>query len=530
MELFVDKFGLDIQKVYVTVFKGDEVAARDDESIAIWKEVYKKYGIEAEYTEDEYKVGQDNFRIIGLDKNDNWWKRGHAPGEPGGPSSEMYFDLGVATNPEHKGPIAINDDSGRYVEIGNSVFMQFALDQDLKWKPLPKNNVDFGGGFERVVSVVQGKIDNYDTDLFSPIIDHIAQISGKKWKDEDIDDINVREAQNFNFRAIADHIRASVFIIADGIKPSNKEQGYILRRLIRRMIRKAMNLEIEKNFTRELAQTVINSYKNAYSHLEENIEKVLNELDAEEIQFRKTLVNGLKEFQKVTAMGVKFSGKEAFRLYETYGFPLEMIIEELENTINDEGDFSEKDRLELVAEFEEAKKKHSQESRAGAEKKFKGGLADRSTETTRLHTAHHLLLAALQEVLGPHVKQRGSNITSERLRIDFSHADKLTDGEIKKVEDIVNEKIQQGLVVEKKTMPRAAAEKLGAEMEFGKNYGDLVDVYMIKDPESEEIFSKEFCGGPHVENTSELAESGKFKILKEQSSGSGIRRIKAVLE
>jgi len=295
------------------------------------------------------------------------------------------------------------------------------------------------------------------------------------------------------------------------------------------LIRKGKLLEIEENFTRKLGQIVINSYKEVYPHLKDREGDILNELEKEEINFIKTLERGLKEFQNVLGYGVKFTGKEAFRLYETFGFPLEMIIEELEDQVNDPGDFSKLNRKNLINEFEEAKKSHQELSRAGAEKRFKGGLADQSDKTTRLHTAHHLLLAALQEVLGKHVKQRGSNITSERLRIDFSHSEKITEGEKEKVEKIVNERIKEGWNVEKKTMPRAEAEEIGAQMEFGKNYGDLVDVYFIKYPKTGEIFSEEFCGGPHVENTEELLLSGEFKIIKEESSGAGIRRIKAVL-
>lgn len=528
MDLYVNHFGLDVNKIYVSVFKGDEVAPKDEESIAIWKEVYKEYGIYAEYTEDPFLVGQGNYRIFGLGRKDNWWQRGEAAGEPGGPDSEMYYDLGVTTNPNHEGPIAINDESGRYLEVGNSVFMQFKLDSQLRWEELPNKNVDFGGGYERIVSVVQGAIDNYDTDLFKPIILKIEDLSGKKWKDVEIKNDASREAQNFNFRAIADHIRAATFIIADGIIPSNKEQGYILRRLIRRMIRKAKELGVENNFARVLAEVVIGNYKNAYPHLVENSDRILNAIEKEEINFRKTLERGLKEFQKITGHGIKMNGQEAFRLYETYGFPLEMIIEELTTQVNDKGDFSEADQKKMVEEFKQAKEEHESKSRSASEKKFKGGLADTSEQTTRLHTAHHLLLAALQQVLGPHVKQKGSNITAERLRIDFSHNDKLTPGEIKQVEDIVNENIKAGLIVEKKIMPKAEAENIGAEMEFGKKYGDLVTVYFIKD-EDGKIVSKEFCGGPHVENTSELGQSGIFRIQKEESTGAGVRRIKAVL-
>ncbi len=530
MELYVKEFELDVNKIYVSVFRGDDEVERDDESIKLWEKIYNEYGIEAEYTDNPALIGTDTkYRIFGLGRKHNWWKRGDAAGEPGGPTSEMFYDLGIKHNPKFGEHCGVDCDCGKYLEVGNSVFMYFKMNENLEWEEIPQRNIDFGGGFERIVACVQGVVDNYDTDLFMPIISEVEDLSGKKWKDEDIDNFEVREIQNTAFRAIADHIRASVFILADGIVPGNKEQGYILRRLIRRMIRKAKSLGIEENFSRKLAQVVIENYKEVYPHLSSNEKIVLNNIEKEEINFRRTLTRGLKEFQKVTGMGVKFTGEEAFRLFETYGFPLEMIIEELEDQVNDKGDFSEVERQNLVTEFEEAKKKHQEMSRSGADKKFKGGLADQSTAVTRLHTAHHLLLAALQQVLGPHVKQRGSNITAERLRMDFSHTGKLTDEEKKKVEEIVNEVIEKGYVVEKKTMPKAEAEKLGAEMEFGKNYGDLVDVYFVKNPDTGEVFSKEFCGGPHVSNTSEIGESGKFKIAKEESSGAGIRRIKATL-
>jgi len=536
MKLYVEEFSININRIYVSVFKGDDSIPRDDESISIWKKIFKQYGIEAKYTENPYDILNPDYRIFGLDRHDNWWQRGKAVGELGGPDSEMYYDLGVLTNPDFKGKHAINDDSGRFLEIGNSVFMEYRLvstkpdevelNKNLQWEKLPIHNVDFGGGFERIMSVIQGVTDNYDTDLFIPIIKKIEEISGKKWKDEDIDDLKVREIQNFNFRSIADHIRAGVFIIADGVVPANKEHGYILRRLIRRMVRKAKNLGIEENFTRILAGTVIEKYRDTYPHLKLNERKILNELEKEELNFRKTLERGLKELQKITARGVKLTGSHAFRIYETYGFPLEMIIEELEDQVNDPDDFGQADRITLEKEFNDTFLIHQNKSRKGVEKKFKGGLADKSEQVTKLHTAHHLLLASLKQVLGNHVKQRGSNITHERLRIDFSHNEKLTKEELAKVENLVNEKIQKKLSVEKKIMPKEEAEKIGAEMEFGNKYGDLVTVYFIKDQETGEIFSKEFCSGPHVINTHEL---GKFKIIKEESSGAGIRRIKAVL-
>ncbi|MFQ5492728.1 MAG: alanine--tRNA ligase [Candidatus Dojkabacteria bacterium] len=530
MELYTKEFGLDPKKIYVSVFKGDDVAPKDEESIALWKKIYKKHGMDAEYTDDPFLVGQDNYRIFGFDNSENWWQRGEAPGEVGGPDSEIFFDRGVVTNPNHKGDVSLIDDSGRFVEIGNTVFIQYKLNEKLNWEELSQRNVDFGGGFERVVAIIQGVTDNYDTDLFQPIIKEIEQISGKKWKDPDVEDKAKRDAQDFNFRAIADHIRSSVFIIADGIIPDNKDQGYVLRRLIRRMIRKGRKLDIQDNFVRRLAGVVIERYSKTYPHIKENEGRILDELEREEIKFAKTLQKGIKELQKFTGLGVSIDGKAAFFLYETYGFPIEMILEELRSLEqNDSGDLTPKQEQNIIKQFKAEKEKHRKQSKAGAEKKFKGGLADHSETTTRLHTAHHLLLRALQEVLGENVHQRGSNITSERLRIDFSYGDKLTQEQLNKAEDIVNEKIRVGLKVEKKTMSFSEAENIGAEMEFGMKYGAKVNVYMITDPDTADVFSKECCGGPHVKNTRELSQSGKFRIIKQESVGSGIRRLKAVL-
>lgn len=529
MSLFIDELGWDATKIYVSVFKGNEVAPRDDQSIQIWKEVYAKYGIEAEYTEDPFLVGQGNYRIFGLGKKDNWWQRGETAGELGGPDSEMYFDLGEPTNPAHQGPVALNDDSGRYVEFGNSVFMQFQLSDALEWKEMEQKNVDFGGGFERIVAIAQGHADNYDTDLFQPMIKHLERISGKVWKDESLKNTEEGDEQNFNFRAIADHIRASTFVIADGVEPGSKEQSYILRRLIRRMIRKALKLGIEQNFTRELAQIVVETYKKAYPNLEEQAERIYELLEKEENQFRQTIKRGTHELEKLLERGTQLDGKIAFDLYQTYGFPLEMILEEMGIQI--------KAAKEIVEQFKQEQELHSAQSRAGAEAKFKGGLADNSEQVTKLHTAHHLLLAALRQILGEHVHQKGSNITGERLRIDFSHFEKVTPEQLKEAEDLVNLWIEQQLPVRQVMLPREQAEQIGAQMEFGQKYPDIVSVYFIggeqpseKEPVQNWI-SAEFCGGPHAHNTSELGlENKRFKILKEESSSSGVRRIKANLE
>jgi alanyl-tRNA synthetase len=391
--------------------------------------------------------------------------------------------------------------------------MQYKLDPNMKWAELPQRNVDFGGGLERVVAVCQGVSDNYETDLFKPIIEKIEEISSQKFSDEELKP---------HFRIIADHIRASTFLLADEVIPSNKDQGYILRRLIRRAIRHGRFLDIDQNFTRELAQVVVDTYKDVYPHLNDNIDIILNEIDKEEIKFRRTLERGLKELGKITGRGEQIDGSKAFWIYETYGFPFEMIQEELAGS-------GKIDIDKLKREFEESQEKHKNMSRTASAGKFKGGLADHSDQTTRLHTAHHLLLASLQKVLGPHVHQKGSNITNARLRIDFTHNEKLTPEQIERIENMVNDIIDHGFTVEKKIMPIEEATKLGAEMEFKAKYTQLVNVYFIKDPETGEIFSKELCAGPHVENTKELAKSGKFKIIKEESSGAGTRRIKATL-
>lgn len=524
LKLHVEEFGLDPHRLYVSVWGGDELVPRDDKAIELWKQAFREYGIEAEFSENITDIPKSlekgkthKTRIFPYGKSDNWWQRAEAVGELGGSSSEIFYDTGIVEREQEK--YHINDDSGRFLEIGNNVFMEYKLDQNMKWQKMERHNIDYGGGLERVAMCVQGKTDIFETDVYEPILKKIAEISGKEYKTETEPNENTKA-----FRILADHSRAATFILADEVMPSNKDQGYILRRFIRRLVRYGNSLGIERNFTRELAQTIIDHMSEVYPHLKTNEAFVLNEIEKEEIKFRRTLDRGLREFEKMRGKGEEITGEKAFWFYETYGFPLEMIIEELATAVSDE----EVEKIE--EEFKKARISHQEKSRAGAEQKFTGGLADHSDETTRLHTAHHLLLAALQEILGSHVKQRGSNITNARLRIDFAHNEKLTQEEKERVEEIVNEKIDQGWIVEKKVMPKQKAEEIGAEMEFGQKYGDLVNVYFIKHPETEEVFSKEFCGGPHVSNTKELAKSGKFKITKEQSSGSGIRRIKATLQ
>lgn len=535
LEVYVEKFGLDPKRLYVTVWEGDELVPRDELAIEMWKKAFGKYGINAKFSEDITNIPKSledgntfEYKIFPYGKSDNWWKRGDAPGELGGPSSEIFYDMGEKERDQEK--YHINDDSGRFIEIGNSVFMEYKYDENMKWQKLEQSNIDFGGGFERVVMCAQAKKDIFETDVFKPVLDRLEGLTGKAYKTDGKENENTAA-----FRVLADHGRVSTFVLADGVAPSNKDQGYILRRFIRRLVRFGKKLGLEQNFTKEIATAVIERLRDIYPHLEENKEFIFTNLEKEENAFRQTLSRGLKELEKIKERGEVIDGKKAFYIYETYGFPLELTLEELNVPENE----SEKIKEEYLVE----EKSHREQSRAGAEQKFKGGLADQSEATTRLHTAHHLLLGALRQVLGTHVHQKGSNITGERLRIDFTHTEKLTEEEVLQVEAIVNEKIHEGWSVIKKTLPIEIAEKLGAEMEFGAKYGDMVDVYLIVNPEvkydyrnpdissiaEDMIFSKEFCGGPHVSNTKELLDMGNFKISKQESSGSGIRRIKAIL-
>lgn len=528
LEFWVRVCGMDPSRIYVSVFGGDDDAPRDDVAIRIWKEEFKKYGVDAEFSEDISNIPANleegkswKPRIFPYPKKKNWWERAHAPNELGGPTSEMFYDMGVIDKEQDK--YHINDDSGRFIEIGNNVFMEYKLSEDMKWIPLEQKNIDFGGGFERVVMIVQNKSDIFETDIYEPIIRAIESISGKNYKTD-----GKENEYTANFRVIADHVRAATFILADGVSPSNKDQGYILRRFIRRLIRFGKKLGIEEDFSATLSNIVIEVMAYAYPHLSENRITILEKMEKEERTFKQTLNKGLKVLQTFDAGDI--DGLKAFDLYETYGFPLEMTLDELK--------VDEDKAEEITEDFKKQELKHREDSRAGAEQKFKGGLADSSAETTKLHTAHHMLLAALQKIVDPNIKQRGSNITAERLRIDFNLDRKLTEEEVTKIEELVNEKIDAGLEMRRVEMPKSEAETIGAQMEFGANYPETVSVYVMgptsvldnKDWKSDEIFSKEFCGGPHVINTSELGENGKrFKIVKEESSGSGIRRIKASL-
>lgn len=526
-----DEIGLDPARLYVTVFIGDEKnnLPQDTESVAIWKRLFAEKGIDALDVEigseaDGYEKGMQGGRIFHYDAKKNWWSRAGTPekmpvGEPGGPDSEIFYDFGTPHDPAFGAACHPNCDCGRFMEICNSVFMQYVKQPDGTFALLPQKNVDFGGGLERIAAASNSDSDVFKTDVFWDIILLLEQFSGKKYEDA---------AYLRSFRIVADHMRAATMMLGDGVRPSNTERGYILRRLIRRAASHAQKLGLAAETAADsllvrAAVIVMEKYKAAYPELatEEMYETITGEVWKEEVQFAHALVLGLKEFEKLS--GDSISGEEAYMLFTTYGFPFEMtqeIARERGKTVDTE-------------KFKQLMKQHSDLSRAGSEQKFKGGLADTSEKTTRLHTAHHLLLRALQIVLGSTVKQRGSNITQERLRIDFSYPQKMTPEQIVEVERIVNEKIKEGVPMTRVTVPKEVAEKSGAEQEFGAKYPDMVSVYVVgpvsENPEEmlANAFSKEFCGGPHVGNTAEL--QGTFKIQKEEAVASGVRRIKAVL-
>jgi len=517
-EFLTTEMGLDPNKLYVTVFNGaDELAIpRDDESIEIWQKLFAEKNITAELgvvgsEADGYTRGmKEGERIFSYDDAKNWWSRSGVPanmpvGEPGGPDSEIFYDFGTEHDTswgEHCHP---NCDCGRFLEIGNSVFMEYIKKEDGSFEKLAQQNVDFGGGLERIAAAAANNPDIFlAVDSLANTIRHIELASGKKYED----DLK-------SFRIIADHLRGAIFMMGDGVLPGNTEQGYFARRLIRRSVQYADALGIAEGSLVETVGIITAAYKNHYPELEEMKSEIETVFAGEESQFRKTLEKGMKEFEKLVATG-GISGEQAFILFSSYGFPIELTQELAE----------QKNITVDVQAFTQHMKEHQAKSRAGAEQKFKGGLADNSEKTTQLHTTHHLLLKALQIVLGDHVKQKGSNITGERLRIDFSHDEKLTDEQKAEVAKIVNDKIQEGIPVIKTTMPREEAEKLGAEQEFGQKYPDMVNVYSVGELDS--AFSMEFCGGPHVENTSEI--EGVFRIAKEKASSAGIRRIRGVLE
>ena len=489
-------FGIDPNRLYVTCFEGDENAPKDEESAGIWREVFEKAGVSGN-------------RIFFLPAKNNWW----SPGENGpcGPDTEIFYDTSnTHTNGLSQAEFIEADGKQELVEIWNNVFMEFEKKDGVIVGKLANKNVDTGAGFERFAMVLNGKSNFYDTDLFDAVF---AKMNDLKTEESHISDDSVTRAR----RIVADHVRASVMLISDGVIPSNTDQGYILRRLLRRAVRFSDSLGLKKGSLFWLADVVASTYSDVYEEVARQKETIKVIIDTEEQKFRNTLSHGLKEFDKIIkhTEGDLISGKDAFILFSTYGFPVEMTIEmagEVGKSVNRE-------------DFDREMEYHQELSRSGAGAKFKGGLGDTSDMSVKYHTATHLLHQALRQVLGDHVSQKGSNITPERLRFDFSHTQKMTDEEKQKVEDIVNEKIASALPVSVVELPFAEAEKTGALHFFGEKYGDRVALYYIGNT-IEEAFSKEFCGGPHVKNTSEL---GHFKIQKEEAVSAGVRRIKAVL-
>ena len=459
-EFLTDKkwLGLPHDKLKVTVFAGDEDAPLDEESIKIWK-----------------SLGFSDERIERLGKKDNWWGPPGATG-PCGPDTEIFYNTGK-----------------EWVEIWNNVFMQYEKTADGKFVPLKQRNVDTGMGMERVTAVLEGKSAIYDTELFLPIIEKIRVLA--KLQDQKSE------------RVIADHLRAAVFLIADGVAPSNKDRGYILRRLIRRSVTYGQKIGIEQDFTAEIGELIKHIYGHIYAEL--NTPHIEEELKKEELKFRATLAKGMKLLEKKDGI----TGKEAFDLFQTFGFPFE-LTKEFAVVAN-------------ISEFEEEFKKHQDLSRTSSAGQFKGGLASHSDKIVRLHTTTHLMNAALRKVLGENIWQKGSNITEERTRFDFTHDKKMTDEEKLEVEKLVNDWIGRDLIVKKETMPLEEAKKLGAIGVFGEKYPETVTVYSVVDPKTGEAVSREFCGGPHVEHTGVI---GKFKIQKEEAVSAGVRRIKAVIE
>lgn len=478
--------GIDKDDISVTVFAGDENAPRDEESADVWA-----------------GLGISRDHIFYLDKKHNWWGPAGITG-PCGPDTEIFMDTGKPKCSPECNPSC---DCGKYVEIWNNVFMQYNKTKEGTFEPLKQKNVDTGMGLERTVCMLNGVKSVYDTDFFTDIIAMIENMSGKKYGESE----EITKA----IRIICDHIRTATFIMGDerGITPSNVDQGYVLRRLIRRAVRYARVLELDPKELIKVSDAFIAKYKGIYNELTDNRDKVLSELELEIDRFSKTLENGLKELYKVLkyVQGDTLNGKTAFRLYDTYGFPIEMTVE----LAKEQGYKVDIDGYH--AAFEE----HQKKSQAGAEQKFKGGLADNTELTTNLHTATHIMLQSLKRILGDEINQKGSNITAERLRFDFNFPRPLTAEEIKKVEDMVNDVISKDMPITYEEMTVEQAKEKNAIGVFGSRYGELVKVYSIGD------FDIQICGGPHAKRTGEL---GKFRIIKEQSSSAGVRRIKAVLE
>jgi len=472
---------IDPDKLSFTVFAGDEDSPRDMDSAKVWME-----------------LGVPEERIYYLPKEDNWWGPIGSTG-PCGPDTEIFFDTGIqACSPDCQPGC----NCGKYCEIWNNVFMEYNRTPDGKYELLEQKNVDTGMGVERTTAILQGKDNVYETEIFAPLVEAVKSLAGLE---------ELEPSQVKSIRIIVEHARAATFLLAEGIVPLNTEQGYVLRRMIRKAIRHGKLLGVDDEFLSGLAEKVIETYSEDYPYLKENEETIISELKKEHKKFSNTLQKGLNRFNRMARKNKKISGKDAFLLYQSFGFPIEIIIE-----LGEENDIPI-DVDGFNAEFE----KHQKVSRAGADKRFGSGLADHSEKTVRLHTATHLLNEALRKVLGDQVEQRGSNITPERLRFDFNFHRKVTKDELKQVEDLVNEQIKKAIPIEKCETTFEKAKEMGAQAVFEQRYGDKITVYSIGD------FSMEVCSGPHVKNTKEI---GHFRIKKEEGISAGVRRIRAVVE
>lgn len=522
-EFLTDVVGLDPSKIYVSCFIGNKKynIPRDDESAKIWQKVFAEKGIDAKIVELDTaengdKLGLQGGRIFFYNDKENWWSRGGGLdttpiGDPCGPDSEVFYDFGEENHDASFGEAHPASDSGRFMEIGNQVFMQYRRLEDGSFEPLEHKNVDFGGGLERIAAA---KIDNPDVfqiSLMKPIIEKIEEISGKKY-----------DENTASMRVIADHLRSAAFLAVDGCTPSNKEQGYVMRKFIRRAMAKAFDLGIEDNFVEQIIPVIVDIYAPDYQEVAEKGDEIVAVMVKEEKAFRRTLQKGLRELEKFSKDGL--TGVELFQLYDTFGFPLELSTEE---AVRRNISLSENWQEEFNAKMKEQRER----SQTASKGKFKGGLEGQTLEHRKLHTATHLMNAALHNMFEGQIAQKGSNINTDRLRFDFTFDRKLTDEEKKQIEDTVNEQISKGLEVSWAEYPTDyALNELKAIGVFGDKYGETVKVYIMK-AEGEKPFSVEICGGPHVDNTRELSEGGKkFKIVKEQSSSAGVRRIKAVLQ
>jgi alanyl-tRNA synthetase len=522
-EFLFDVVGLDPSKVYVSCYIGNEKYGipRDEEAIALWTKIFEARGVEAKVVEigsaeNGDKVGMQGGRIFLYDGNENWWSRNgneeKTPiGDPCGPDSEMFYDFGEAAHDARFGEPHPASDSGRFMEIGNNVFMAYKKVSDDKFELLEKPNIDHGSGLERIAAAKLDSPDVFKISIMWPIIEKLEALSGKKY-----------DSHTESMRVIADHLRAATFLAVDGCVPSNKEQGYVMRRLLRRAIRFAFDLGVEQNFLEEIVPVVADLYHDDFPEVAERRDEVIAVLMKEEKVFRQTLRKGLKQLEKFAENGL--TGEELFTLYDTFGFPVELSTEE---AFRQDIKLSKSWREEFDAKMAEQRAR----SQTAAKGTFKGGLGGQTLQHKKYHTATHLMYQALRDVLGDHVIQRGSNITEERLRFDFSHPEKVTREQLDQVEAIVNEQIAKDLKVSFAEYPTEVARgEKGALGQFGDRYGDTVKVYeMIADGE-EKPYSFEICGGPHVDHTLQLFEDGKkFKIVKEEASSAGVRRIKAVL-